>query len=239
MSARFCFNPKDPTFRYGLTEHLMEAGFVECPPPGEPIPPTLMNGPGGVLDQTAAALATTLRNKMGENPSEAQLKILSNMINGADLEALAKEDFKKVFDLPVARPVNVVESAKVEIPPTGAMSEPAPLTPAVPDNPPLTPAENLVAPDKIVTDPATGDTTLLESREVSTREMTDIPMVEIKETADAYTTRVFQATLKNTDKPTILNYGLKKQNVSLDMSKTKPLLIQDLQMLEIHDAKKE
>ncbi|RLB93528.1 MAG: hypothetical protein DRH26_03645 [Deltaproteobacteria bacterium] len=222
--TRFCFNPKDPTYRYTMTHFLMEAGFVECPAPGIPIPPTLMAGPGGVLDQTAASLATTIRKKMGADPSEEDIKILSDLINRADLKAL-----KKVLPNAASPVVDRAADPPVAGPPSpGAMVEPDQVVPT----------ENLVVPEERVINSETGEVTIKETRTSDIREMTSIPLVEVTESADDYTTRIFKKPLKNTDKTTILNYGMKKQKVTMDMSKTKPQLIKDLQMLEIHDASK-
>jgi len=191
MEQKYCFNPKDPTVRFVMTEFLMDEGFVECPAPGTPIPPTLLAGAGGVLDQTAANLAKQLRAKMGNAPTEAQLKRLVDMVGRVDLDTLeAKQE--PVSDIP---PPPEPQSAM------GATDEAAP--PAEESNP--------------TTD---------------VMEMHEIPQVNPIETTEAAVKRWFKTDLSKVTKPELCNFGLKKFKVQVDMAKTKPMLVKDLQMAE-------
>ncbi len=210
MQTRYCFNPSDPTLRrYVLTKALMEENFVECPPPGNEIPPTLLGGAGGVLDQTATAMALAISKQLGPEATEAQVQAFANAISRLDPENLAA----------LAEPVQ---------------KQPAITTPA-PAPAPTAPSAMASAMDATpVAAPAAASTTEPTKETGGILEMCDIPMVDVAETADSAVQRFFDGKrMADVTKLDIMSYSLKTMKVKLDQGKTKPLLIRDLQLVEL------
>jgi len=207
MKTRYCFNPADPTlYRYVMTLSLMDEGFVECPPPGEKMPPGLLGGAGGVLDRTSATLAQAISKKLGPDATEAQVQAVAEAIGRMDPENMAS------LAEPVQRQPAITEPAP---PPVGAMGSAMDVDP------------NPIDPPAIETDEADQDAPSI------IQEMCDFPQTDPGETADSAITRIFKKRMADVNKTDILNYGLKTLKVKLDPGKIKPLLVRDLQIVEI------
>ncbi len=220
MQTRYCFDPDDPTLRrFVLTSFLMDEGFVECPPPGEDLPIGLLGGAGGVLDRVGASLAQDIAKKLGPDATEDRIKAVSNAILSMDpdnLASLAQPVQKPQAITPPAQPPPVGAS---ETDPQGAMGSAM----AGGDATPIVPLT--------VATPQTDEAEPVDPNAL--REMHQIPQVDTPEPIESAIKRIFNDDISKVTKMDICSLALKKMKVKLDIGKTKPLLIRDLQLIEL------
>ena len=227
MQTKYCFDPNDPTLRrYVLTTFLMDEGFVECPPPGEDLPIGLLGGAGGVLDRVGASLAQDIAKKLGPDASEARIKAVSNAILNMDpenLASLAEPVQKPQVITPPATPPPV-GATETDPDPQGAMGSAMDVVDPNPTDPPVTPPQ----------EPATSPTKETEPVDPNAiREMHQIPQVDTPEAIESAIKRIFNEDISKVTKMDLCSYALKKMKVKLDIGKTKPLLIRDIQLVEL------
>ncbi|GEM_PF-3625465 len=234
MQTRYCFNPDDPTLRrYVLTEFLMDEGLVECPPPGEDLPIGLLSGAGGVLDRVGASLAQAIAKKLGPDATEDRIKAVSNAILGMDpdnLASLAQPVQKPRAITPPATPPPV-GATETDPNPQGAMgsamagADAAPIVPLTVETP---------------QEPATPTVTETEPVDPNAlREMHQIPQVDTPEPVESAIRRIFNEDITKVTKMDLCSHALKRMKVKLDIGKTKPLLIRDIQLIELADQNQE